>query len=61
MEYISIERYRQLFNEHLEQALDYVKNLKEDDFKAKVGSTSVFALVELLAFSIGISVDLRHV
>ena len=31
-----LDRYKQLFNEHIEQALDYIKNLKEEDFKAKV-------------------------
>lgn len=36
MDYITLEKYRQLFNDHIEQALDYVKNLKEEDFKAKV-------------------------
>jgi len=36
MDYIFIDKYRQLFSEHIEQALDYVKNLKEEDFKAKV-------------------------
>ena len=38
MDYITLEKYRQLFNDHIEQALDYVKNLKEEDFKAKVCS-----------------------
>jgi hypothetical protein len=36
MDYLFLDKYRQLFNEHIEQALDYIKNLKEDDFKAKV-------------------------
>jgi hypothetical protein len=36
MDYIFVDKYRQLFTEHIEQALDYVKNLKEEDFKAKV-------------------------
>ena len=36
MDYILIDKYRQLFSEHIEQALDYIKNLKEQDFKAKV-------------------------
>ena len=36
MDYIFLDKYRQLFNEHIEQALDYIKNLKEEDFKAKV-------------------------
>ena len=38
MDYIIIEKYRVLFNDHIEQALEYVKNLKEEDFKAKVCS-----------------------
>ncbi len=36
MDYIFLDKYRQLFNEHIEQALDYIKNLKDEDFKAKV-------------------------
>jgi hypothetical protein len=36
MEYIFSDKYRHLFSEHIEQALDYIKNLKEEDFKAKV-------------------------
>lgn len=36
MDYIFIDKYRQLFSEHIEQAIDYIKNLKEQDFKAKV-------------------------
>ena len=36
MDYIFLDKYRQLFSEHIEQALDYIKNLKEEDFKAKV-------------------------
>jgi uncharacterized protein (DUF433 family) len=36
MDYILVDKYRQLFSEHIEQALEYVKNLKEEDFKAKV-------------------------
>lgn len=36
MDYIFIDKYRQLFSEHIEQAIDYVKNLKEEDFKVKV-------------------------
>ena len=36
LDYIFIDKYRQLFNEHIEQALNYIKNLKEEDFKAKV-------------------------
>jgi hypothetical protein len=36
MHYIFIDRYRQLFSEHIDQAFDYIKNLKEEDFKAKV-------------------------
>ncbi|CAF5191777.1 unnamed protein product, partial [Rotaria magnacalcarata] len=35
MDYIFVEKYRQLFSDNIEQALDYVKNLKEEDFKAK--------------------------
>ena len=42
MDYIIVEKYRQLFSEHMEQALEYVKNLKEEDFKAKVCSRKVF-------------------
>jgi hypothetical protein len=36
MEYIFLDKYRQLFSEHIEQSLDYIKYLKEEDFKAKV-------------------------
>lgn len=36
MDYIYVDKYRLLFNDHIEQALEYVKNLKEEDFKAKV-------------------------
>lgn len=36
MDYLYVDKYRQLFGEHVEQALDYVKNLKEEEFKAKV-------------------------
>jgi hypothetical protein len=36
MDYIFLDKYRELFNEHIEQAFDYIKSLKEDDFKAKV-------------------------
>jgi hypothetical protein len=36
MDYIFLDKYRQLFSEHIEQAFDYIKNLKEEDFKAKV-------------------------
>ena len=36
MDYIVVDKYRQLFSDHVEQALDYVKNLREEDFKAKV-------------------------
>lgn len=36
MDYIYLDKCRQLFSEHIEQALDYIKNLKDEDFKAKV-------------------------
>jgi hypothetical protein len=36
MDYILLDKYRQLFSEHIDQAFDYIKNLKEEDFKAKV-------------------------
>ena len=36
LDYIFIEKYRQLFGEHIEQAIDYIQNLKDEDFKAKV-------------------------
>ncbi|CAF0886485.1 unnamed protein product [Rotaria sordida] len=47
MDYIFIDKYRQLFSEHIEQALDYIKNLKEQDFKAK-STNSVFELLSTL-------------
>ena len=36
MEYIFIDRYRQLFIDHIEEALDYVHNIKDEDLKVKV-------------------------
>ncbi|CAF1099925.1 unnamed protein product [Rotaria sp. Silwood1] len=47
MDYIFVEKYRQLFSEHIEQALDYIKNLKEEDFKAK-STNSIFELLTTL-------------
>ncbi|CAF4112559.1 unnamed protein product [Rotaria sp. Silwood2] len=47
MDYIYIDKYRQLFSEHIEQALDYIKNLKEQDFKAK-STNSIFELLSTL-------------
>ncbi|CAF4573224.1 unnamed protein product [Rotaria sp. Silwood1] len=47
MDYIHIDKYRQLFSEHIEQALDYIKNLKEQDFKAKSTNT-IFELLSTL-------------
>ncbi|CAF3766292.1 unnamed protein product [Rotaria magnacalcarata] len=44
MDYIFIDKYRQLFSEHIEQASDYIKNLKEQDFKAK-STNSIFELL----------------
>ncbi|CAF4501487.1 unnamed protein product, partial [Didymodactylos carnosus] len=35
MDYILSEKYRQLSEEHIEQALAHVKNLKEEDFIVK--------------------------
>lgn len=36
LDFIHKDKYQELFNEHVEQALEFVKNLKEEDFKAKV-------------------------
>ncbi|CAF2054268.1 unnamed protein product [Rotaria magnacalcarata] len=47
MDYIFVEKYRQLFSDNIEQALDYVKNLKEEDFKAKSTNT-IFELLTTL-------------
>ncbi|UJR13683.1 hypothetical protein I4U23_000695 [Adineta vaga] len=47
MDYLIVDKYRQLFSEHIEQALDYVKNLKEEDFKAK-STNSTFELLSTL-------------
>ncbi|CAF1372553.1 unnamed protein product [Rotaria sordida] len=47
MEYLFIDKYQQLFSEHIEQALDYVKNLKEEDFKAE-STNSIFELLTTL-------------
>ncbi|CAF1420031.1 unnamed protein product, partial [Adineta steineri] len=47
MDYIIVDKYRQLFSEHTEQALEYVKNLKEEDFKAK-SINSTFELLSTL-------------
>jgi len=47
MDYIFLDKYRQLFSEHIEQALDYIKNLKEEDFKAK-STYSIFDLLSTL-------------
>ncbi|CAF0751200.1 unnamed protein product [Adineta ricciae] len=44
MDYLFLDRYRQLFGEHVEQAIEYVQRLKEEDFKAK----STNAMFELL-------------
>ncbi len=50
MDYIIVEKYRQLFSEHIEQALDYIKNLKEEDFKAKVSSMKLVFLNKNIFF-----------
>ncbi|CAF4318520.1 unnamed protein product, partial [Rotaria sp. Silwood2] len=47
MDYLFIDKYQQLFSEHIEQALDYVKNLKEEDFKAE-STNSIFELLTTL-------------
>ncbi|CAF0953347.1 unnamed protein product [Adineta ricciae] len=47
MDYIVVDKYRQLFSDHVEQALDYVKNLKDEDFKAK-STNSTFELLSTL-------------
>lgn len=36
MDYINLDKYRLLFSDHIDQAIDYIKNLKDEDFKAKV-------------------------
>jgi hypothetical protein len=36
MDYLFVDRYRQLFGEHIDQAIEYIQSLKEEDFKAKV-------------------------
>lgn len=45
MDYIFVDRYRQLFSEHIDQAMQHIQSLKEDDFKAKVRSPPCGALV----------------
>ena len=37
LDYIYLDKYRQYFGEHIEQTLNYLNNLKAEDFKAKVG------------------------
>ncbi|CAF0908766.1 unnamed protein product [Adineta steineri] len=47
MDYISLDKYRQLFGEHIDQALEYIINLKDEDFKAK-SANSIFELLTTL-------------
>jgi len=47
LDFIHKDKYQELFNEHVEQALEYVKNLKEEDFKAK-STSSIFDLLSTL-------------
>ncbi|CAF2084119.1 unnamed protein product [Rotaria magnacalcarata] len=47
IDYLFIDKYQQLFSEHAEEALNYVKNLKEEDFKTESAS-SIFELLTTL-------------
>ncbi|UJR33560.1 hypothetical protein I4U23_020999 [Adineta vaga] len=47
MDYLLLDRYRQLFSEHIEQAITYIQNLKEEDFKAK-STNYIFELLTTL-------------
>ncbi|CAF4490825.1 unnamed protein product, partial [Rotaria magnacalcarata] len=47
IDYLFIDKYQQLFSEHIEEALNYVKNFKEEDFKTESAS-SIFELLTTL-------------
>jgi len=47
LDYIYHDKYRQLFSEYVDQALVYIQNLKEEDFKAK-STNSIFELLSTL-------------
>ncbi|CAF4491738.1 unnamed protein product, partial [Rotaria socialis] len=47
MDYLFIDKYQQLFSEHVEEALNYVKNCKEEDYKTESAS-SIFELLTTL-------------
>ena len=55
MDYLILDRYRQLFNEHIEQAIEYIRNLKNEDFKAKVRfeQTNELNFLENIVFFVG--------
>lgn len=41
MDYISLEKYRQWFGEHIDQVIEHIQKLKDEDFKAKVSGKFV--------------------